>query len=144
MSSSTLTADIAIPRSASLPHAIDLLDLGMFREGLAIIENLPDDVRGNRAGRRAELRATVSLGLWQQALKLAVSLKDGNETDRLAAADAFQALAAEAMKRGREADALKLASAALTADPQRLEALRDDERFPEMFRTRFGLKVIRF
>jgi hypothetical protein len=141
--SSSATIESKGPR-ASLAHAIDLLDLGMYHEGLRLIEALPAEVRERRAGCRAELRATLALGLWQRALKLAVPMKDGNEDDRISAADAFQTLAAEALKRGRETEAIKLASAAITADPRKLEALRDDERFPEMFRTRFGLKVVRF
>ena len=124
----------------SLPYVIELLELGMVREALSLIQKLPPDVRESSPGRRAELQATTSLGLWQRALKLAWSLRLGSTNDRNAAAHAFQTLAAEAFKRGKEMEALKLANASLQARPEQIDDFVLDERFPERFRARFGLK----
>lgn len=135
----------ANPRTQpSLSYAMGLLEMGMYRESLAVIDKLPDDVRIRSAARRAELKALAALGQWQRALTLATGLRDGNESDRAAAAAAFQSIAAEASKRGREEDAFKLARAAIQARPEHADRIRDDERFPDSFRACFGLKVQSF
>jgi lipopolysaccharide biosynthesis regulator YciM len=113
---------------------MDLMELGMYREALEILDQLPEDTRQAGAAKRATLKAVTALGKWQRALDLALSLREGNEADREAAAGAFHALAAEACKRGRDQDARKLVAAAVSVRVDELPRIMADERFPEKFR----------
>ena len=122
----------------TIQNAADLLELGMYAEAFELAENLPEDIRDVAAARRVRLRAATALGRWQLAIKLAVSLKLGNEADRREAAAAFHTLASEACKRGRDAEARQLIGAAIAARPAQLETILTDERFPEKFRQRLG------
>jgi tetratricopeptide (TPR) repeat protein len=145
MAEKSKTIEVNPRPQLSLSYAVGLLEMGMYRESLALFDKLPDDVRQRSTARRAELKAATALGQWQRALKLASLLRDGDEFDReAAAADAFQNIAAEASKRGREADALKLANLAIRARPEHSNRFRDDERFPNAFRARFGMKLQSF
>ena len=119
---------------ASISQAADLLELGMYREAIAVVESLPDDLRSVSAARRIFVRAATGLGRWREALEGAKTLLDGNEADRTEAAHAFQALAAEACNRGREEDALKLLRAAIRTRFEQANLILMDERFPEKFR----------
>ena len=144
MAEKSKTIEVNPRPQLSLSYAVGLLEMGMYRESLALFDKLPDDVRQRSTARRAELKAATALGQWQRALKLASLLRDGNESDREAAADAFQNIAAEASKRGSEGDALKLANLAIRARPEHSNRFRDDERFPNAFRARFGMKLQSF
>jgi hypothetical protein len=125
---------------ASISRAADLLDLGMFREAMAVVESLPDDLRSVSAARRIFVRAATGLGRWREALEGAKTLLDGNEADRTEAARAFQSLAAEACNRGREEDALKLLRAAIRIRYELADSILADERFPEKFREKLTAK----
>jgi hypothetical protein len=125
---------------ASISRAADLLDLGMYREAMAVVESLPDDLRSVSAARRIFVRAATGLGRWREALEGAKTLLDGNEADRAEAASAFQSLAAEACNRGREEDAHRLLRAAVRTRVELLDSILEDQRFPEKFREKLALK----
>ncbi|MEK7954451.1 hypothetical protein [Luteolibacter soli] len=125
---------------ASISRAADLLDLGMYREAMAVIESLPDDLRPVSAARRIFVRAATGLGRWREALEEAKTLRDGNQADRAEAARAFQSLAAEACNRGREEDAGHLVKAAMRTRLEQLDEILVDERFPEKFREKLARK----
>ena len=125
---------------ASISRAADLLDLGMYREAMAVLESLPDDLRSVSAARRIFVRAATGLGRWREALEEAKTLLGGNEADRAEAASAFQSLAAEACNRGREEDAHRLLRAALRTRVELLDSILEDQRFPEKFREKLALK----
>jgi len=125
---------------ASISRAADLLDLGMYREAMAVVESLPDDLRSVSAARRIFVRAATGLGRWREALEGAKTLLDGNEADRAEAASAFQSLAAEACNRGREEDAYRLLRAAVRTRVELLDSILEDQRFPEKFREKLALK----
>ena len=59
---------------ASISRAADLLDLGMFREAMAVIESLSEDLRSVSASRRIFVRAATGLGRWREALDEAKTL----------------------------------------------------------------------
>lgn len=124
----------------SISRAADLLDLGMFREAMAVIESLPHDLRSVSAARRIFVRAATGLGRWREALEEAKTLLDGNEADRTEAARAFQALAAEACNRGREEDATRLIRAAIRIRLEQVDEILVDERFPAKFREKLVSK----
>ena len=125
---------------ASISRAADLLELGMYREAMAVVESLPDDLRSVSAARRIFVRAATGLGRWREALEGAKTLLDGNEADRAEAACAFQALAAEACNRGREEDAHRLLRAAIRTRLEQLDSILEDQRFPEKFRDKLVRK----
>jgi hypothetical protein len=125
---------------ASISRAADLLDLGMYREAMAVLESLPDDLRSVSAARRIFVRAATGLGRWREALEGAKTLLDGNEADRAEAASAFQSIAAEACNRGREDDAHRLLRAALRTRVELLDSILEDQRFPEKFREKLAMK----
>jgi tetratricopeptide (TPR) repeat protein len=125
---------------ASISRAADLLDLGMYREAMAVVESLPDDLRSVSAARRIFVRAATGLGRWREALEEAKTLLDGNEADRAEAACAFQSLAAEACNRGREDDAHRLLRAAIRTRLDLLDEILEDQRFPEKFREKLAMK----
>jgi len=125
---------------ASISRAADLLDLGMYREAMAVLESLPDDLRSVSAARRIFVRAATGLGRWREALEGAKTLLDGNEADRAEAAIAFQSIAAEACNRGREDDAHRLLRAALRTRVELLDSILEDQRFPEKFREKLAMK----
>ena len=125
---------------ASISRAADLLDLGMYREAMAVVECLPDDLRSASAARRIFVRAATGLGRWREALEGAKTLLDGNEADRAEAAAAFQALAAEAFNRGREDDTHRLLRAAVRTRLEQLDSILEDQRFPEKFREKLARK----
>lgn len=125
---------------ASISRAADLLDLGMYREALAVVESLPAELRSVSAARRIFVRAATGLGRWRDALEEAKTLLDGNEADRAEAASAFQSLAAEACNRGREEDAHRLLRAAVRTRLEQLDAILEDQRFPEKFREKLAMK----
>lgn len=125
---------------ASISRAADLLDLGMYREAMAVVERLPADLRSVSAARRIFVRAATGLGRWREALEEAKTLLDGNEADRAEAAAAFQALAAEACNRGREDDAHRLLRAAVRTRLEQVDEILQDQRFPEKFREKLALK----
>ena len=125
---------------ASISRAADLLDLGMVREAMAVIESLPEDLRSVSAARRIFVRAATGLGRWREALEEAKTLLDGNEADRTEAARAFQALAAEACNRGRDEDATRLIRAAIRIRLEQVDEILVDERFPAKFREKLVSK----
>jgi len=125
---------------ASISRAADLLDLGMYREAMAVVERLPADLRSVSAARRIFVRAATGLGRWREALEEAKTLLDGNEADRAEAAAAFQALAAEACNRGREDDAHRLLRAAIRTRLEQVDEILQDQRFPEKFREKLAQK----
>lgn len=125
---------------ASISRAADLLDLGMFREAMAVLESLPDDLRSVSAARRIFVRAATGLGRWREALEEAKTLLNGNEADRTEAARAFQALAAEACNRGRDEDATRLIRAAIRIRLEQVDEILADERFPAKFREKLTSK----
>ena len=125
---------------ASISRAADLLELGMYREAMAVVESLPDDLRSVSAARRIFVRAASGLGRWREALEGAKTLLDGNEADRAEAAAAFQSLAAEACNRGREDDAHRLLRAAIRTRLEQLDSIMEDQRFPEKFRDKLAMK----
>ena len=125
---------------ASISRAADLLDLGMYREAMAVVERLPADLRSVSAARRIFVRAATGLGRWREALEDAKTLLDGNEADRAEAAAAFQALAAEACNRGREDDAHRLLRAAIRTRLEQVDEILQDQRFPEKFREKLAQK----
>jgi lipopolysaccharide biosynthesis regulator YciM len=124
--------------SRNIQGATDLIELGMYREALEVLDHLPEDMRSAGAARRGTLKATTALGQWKRVLELAIILRAGNEADRKEAAHAFLALAAEACKRGRDQDARKLIAAAVSAHEEVLPRIMEDERFPEKFRNQLG------
>lgn len=125
---------------ANISRAADLLDLGMYREAMVVLESLPDDLRSVSAARRIFVRAATGLGRWREALEEAKTLLDGNEADRAEAACAFQSLAAEACNRGREEDAQRLLRAAIRTRLEQLDSILEDQRFPEKFRDKLAMK----
>jgi len=125
---------------ASISRAADLLELGMYREAMAVVESLPEDLRSVSAARRIFVRAATGLGRWRDALEGAKTLLDGNEADRAEAAAAFQSLAAEACNRGREDDALRLLRAAIRTRLEQVDSVLQDQRFPEKFRDKLAMK----
>ena len=125
---------------ASISRAADLLDLGMIREAMAVIESLPDDLRSVPAARRIFVSAATGLGRWREALEGAKTLLDGNEADRIVAARAFQALGAEACNRGRDEDANRLVRAAIRTHMPLVDEILVDERFPIKFREKLTSK----
>ncbi len=120
-------------QESSIAQAAALLELGMFQETYAVIQRLPIDQRSLPAARRISLRISVVLGKWQAALDEAKNLRSGSKSDRAEAAFAFQSLAAEACKKGRDADALRLIAVAVETRPEQLDLILSDERFPPRF-----------
>lgn len=125
-------------RSRNIQDATDLIDLGIYREALEILDQLPEDMRQAGPAKRATLKAASALGKWKRALDLALALRQGNEADRREAASAFHALAAESSKRGRDQDARKLVAAAVSAHVDELPLIMADERFSEKFRNQLA------
>ena len=123
-------------RGASMLTATGLLELGMYREALDVLDSLPTDMQALNSARRLTLQAATSLGQWKRVLELAMGPRHGNSADRSEAARAFHALAAESFKRGREQDARKLIGAAVSTDESALTVVLEDERFPEKFRAK--------
>jgi hypothetical protein len=118
---------------SSIAQAAAFLELGMFQETYAAIQRLPSDQKSLPAARRISLRTSVVLGKWRVALDEAKALRSGSKSDRAEAAFAFQSLAAEACKKGRDADALRLIAVAVETRPEQLDLILSDERFPPVF-----------
>ena len=121
-----------MPR-ASICRAADLMELGMYREALAMIDSLPDDLRTASAARRVWLRCAAGTGQWRSALDEAKLLSGGNAADRAEAARTFQTLAAETCKRGREEEARRLVLMAIQCRQEQIEEILADARFPQKF-----------
>ncbi|QJE95146.1 hypothetical protein [Luteolibacter luteus] len=134
MKSMTIDTPAISSLGRNIQSAADLIELGMYREALEILDRLPEEMRQANAAKRATVKAAAALGKWQRALDLALALRHGNEADRKEAASAFHALAAEACKQGRDQDARKLIAAAVSTHVEELPQIMADERFPQKFR----------
>ncbi|MCW1883235.1 hypothetical protein OKA04_00740 [Luteolibacter flavescens] len=133
------SSTVELPRP-SIQRADDLMELGMHREALDMLDALPDELRWAAAARRVRARAAASLGKWQVALEEAKILRNGNESDRAEAARAFQAVAAEACKRGRDDDARRLVLMAVQCRQEQMDEILNDQRFPEKFLAKLAPK----
>lgn len=121
----------------TITQAQGFLELDMFTEALAALDQLPEDLRQAPAALRLRARSSAALGKWSDAQAAADLLRHGNESDREEAACCYQSVAAEHFKHGRVDDARNLLKRSIATRPDRRALILEDPRFTARFLEQF-------